>query len=111
MKKKEKKVWVSSLGWGDPLEKEMATHSSILPGKSHGQRRPWGCKESGETYQQTTNGKILYVNKWTHSIQWLRINSQVFKSMSPLLYAIIQGSGQTEVMIAATWGFQDFPEC
>ena len=22
--------WVSSLGWEDPLEKEMATHSSIL---------------------------------------------------------------------------------
>ena len=36
-------------GWEDPLEKEMATHSSILPGESHGQRSlagygPWGCK-------------------------------------------------------------------
>ena len=32
-------------------EKEMATHSSILPGESHGQRSLvgyglWGCKES-----------------------------------------------------------------
>ena len=32
------------------LEKEMATHSSVLLGKSHGQRSlagysPWGCKE------------------------------------------------------------------
>ena len=25
-----------SLGWGDTLEEEMATHSSILPGESHG---------------------------------------------------------------------------
>ena len=24
------KTWVRSLGWEDPLEKEMATHSSIL---------------------------------------------------------------------------------
>ena len=24
------KTWVQSLGWGDTLEKEMATHSSIL---------------------------------------------------------------------------------
>ena len=24
------KMWVQSLGWEDPLEKEMATHSSIL---------------------------------------------------------------------------------
>ena len=29
---------VSPLGWEDPLEKEMATHSSIQPGESHGQR-------------------------------------------------------------------------
>ena len=26
-------TWVQSLGWKDPLEKEMATHSSILPRK------------------------------------------------------------------------------
>ena len=26
-------TWVPSLGWGDPLEKEMATHSSTLASK------------------------------------------------------------------------------
>ena len=31
-------MWVGSLGQEDPLEKEMATHFSILPGESHGQR-------------------------------------------------------------------------
>ena len=25
-----KEMWVQSLGWEDPLEKEIATHSSIL---------------------------------------------------------------------------------
>ena len=39
-----------SLGWEDPLEKEMATHSRTLAGKSHGWRSlvgysTWGCKE------------------------------------------------------------------
>ena len=29
---------VPSVGWEDPLEDGMATHSSILPGKSSGQR-------------------------------------------------------------------------
>ena len=29
-------TWVQSLGWEDPLEKEMATHSSILA-----RRIPW----------------------------------------------------------------------
>ena len=47
-------TWVQSLGREDVLEKEMATHSSILPGKSHGQRSlegcsPWGHKESDTT--------------------------------------------------------------
>ena len=34
----KQETWIQSLSWEDPLEKEMATHSSILPGKSHGQR-------------------------------------------------------------------------
>ena len=33
-------MWIQSLGWEDPLEEEMATHSSVLdreiPWKSHG---------------------------------------------------------------------------
>ena len=45
---------VRSLGWEDPLEKEMAPHSSILPGEAHGRRSlvgysPWGRKESDTT--------------------------------------------------------------
>ena len=45
-------IW--SLGWEDLLEEDMEAHSSILPGKSHGQRSlagysPWGCKESDMT--------------------------------------------------------------
>ena len=32
---------VQSLGWENPLEKEMVTDTSILPGKPHGQRSPW----------------------------------------------------------------------
>ena len=31
-------TWVRFLGWEDPMEKKMATHSSILAWKSHGQR-------------------------------------------------------------------------
>ena len=30
-----RETWVRSLGWEDPLEKEMATHSSILAWKIH----------------------------------------------------------------------------
>ena len=31
-------TWVQALGWEDPMEEGMAPHSSILPGKFHGQR-------------------------------------------------------------------------
>ena len=34
----KQETWVQSLGWEDPLEKEMATHSSILVWEIHGQR-------------------------------------------------------------------------
>ena len=50
---------VPSLGQKDPLEKEIATHVSILAGKSHGQRSlvsysPWGRKELDTTERQNT---------------------------------------------------------
>ena len=31
--KETKEMWVQSLGWEDPLEEEMAVHSSILAGR------------------------------------------------------------------------------
>ena len=53
-------TWVRSLGREDPLEKEMATHSSTLAGKSHGQKSlvgysPWGHKESDMTERLDLN--------------------------------------------------------
>ena len=37
-----RETWVRSLGWNDPLEKEMATHSSILAW-----RIPWTAELGG----------------------------------------------------------------
>ena len=53
-----------TLGQEDPLEKEMATHSSILAGEFHGQGSlvgygPWGHKESDTTEQLTLSLFIL----------------------------------------------------
>ena len=45
-------TWVRSLGWEDPLEKEMATHSSTLAWKIPWTKEPgspWGRKESDVT--------------------------------------------------------------
>ena len=51
-------TWVLSLGWEDALEKEMATHSSILASKSSWTEEPsglqsMGSKESGTTETNT----------------------------------------------------------
>ena len=51
-------MWVRSLGWEDSLEKEMATHTSILAWRRifHGQKvlagyHSWGLKELDTTKQ------------------------------------------------------------
>ena len=54
-------VW--SLGWKDPLEKEMATNPSIIvweiPWTEHlsGLHSPWGLKELDVTWQLTNNNR------------------------------------------------------
>ena len=43
-------TWVQPLGWEDPLEKQKATHSSILTWRvSWTIYSQWGCKESDMT--------------------------------------------------------------
>ena len=54
---------VRSLGQKDPLEKGLATYSSVLAWRIHGQRSlvgysPWGHKESDMTEQLTQTARI-----------------------------------------------------
>ena len=55
-------TWVRSLGWEDPLEEGMATHSSILAWRIPMDRERslvgyslWGCKESDTTERLSTH--------------------------------------------------------
>ena len=60
------KTWVLSLGQEDPLEKGMASYSSILAfGKSYGQRSlvgysPWGHKELATTEHAGTHVNLIH---------------------------------------------------
>ena len=63
-----------SLGWEDPLEEGMATHSSFLAWKIPGTEEPsgygpWGCKESDMT-EVTERTCFLFVN--IHHSCWIR---------------------------------------
>jgi len=62
------KTQFPSLGREDHSEKEMATHSIFLPGKSHGQRSllgsiPWSCKRVRHHFVTKNNKEksIIYI--------------------------------------------------
>ena len=42
-----KEMWVQSLGWEETLEKEMATHSSILAWRIPWTEEPGGLQSTG----------------------------------------------------------------
>ena len=46
-------TWVQSLGWEDPLEKGMTTHSSILAWRIPVDRGAWQVTVCGVTKSQT----------------------------------------------------------
>ena len=62
-----RETWVRSLGWEDPLEKEMATHSTILAWRIPWTEEPGGLQSKGVTKSQTgltslthSDSQILY---------------------------------------------------
>ena len=50
---------VQSLGWEDPLEKEMATHSSVLAWRVPWKKDPGGLQSMGHTEPDMTEGLTL----------------------------------------------------
>ena len=65
-------TWVQSLGWDEPLEKGLATHSSILAWRipwTEEPLRPWGHKESDKTEQLT------HTHTWWSSCAWSKPHS------------------------------------
>ena len=64
-----RETWVQSLGWKDPLEKEMATHCSILAWKIPWTKgawwatyTPWGSKEVDTTEQHHFRTKVTPIS-------------------------------------------------
>ena len=57
-------TWVWPLGWEDPLEKEMATHSSILAWRIPWTEEPGGLQSScasaqGRVYSNTNHPEVI----------------------------------------------------
>ena len=53
-------TWVRSPGWEDPLEKEMATHSSILGLENPMDREAWWATVHGVAKSRTRLSNFTY---------------------------------------------------
>ena len=68
-------MWVRSLGWEDPLEKGMATHSSTLAWKLSWTEEPGGLESTGSRSHTTEH--VQYTYKHTESCQDDKLKSKV----------------------------------
>ena len=65
-------IWIQSLGWEDPLEKGMATHSSILAWRTPWYC-PWSCKKLGTRVSlvaQLVKHPPAMWETWVWSLDW-----------------------------------------
>ena len=62
-------MWVYSLGWEDPLEKEMATHSCILAWKILWTEEPHGLQFTGPQKSRTefSDETMTFIYIYTHT--------------------------------------------
>ena len=61
-------TWVQSLGWEDPLEKDMTTHSNILAWRIPVDRGAWQATVHGVTKSQTQLSSLqARMHAQTHS--------------------------------------------
>ena len=69
-------TWVCSLGWEDPLEKGMATHSSKLVWTIPRTEEPGGLQSIGS--QRVRHDERLTHTHWKHGIRSVFLTVQVF---------------------------------
>ena len=86
---------VQSLGWEDPLKKEMATHSSILAWRipwteEAGGYSPRGCKESDTTELEATN---THIHTHTHTELTTQLNIYAFVAPEELVFPAVEMCG------------------
>ena len=91
-------TWVRSLNWEDPLEKEMATHSSILAWEIPWEDPiiPWGHKRVRydlATKQKNVKGHLTYVSNVTSGKIFIRYSIALLFGESngnPLQYSCLE---------------------
>ena len=71
-------IWIWSLGWEDPLEKEMQPTLVFLPEKPHGQRSLAGCSPKGFCFfffkELDTTEQLRTYRPWNILKIWPRLS-------------------------------------
>ena len=89
----KQEMWIQSLGQEDPLEKEMATHSSILAGEIPWTEEPGGLQSMGSPragHDSATNTFTFLqdISFWSTHHTTVRLCAWLFRSLlrlSPIL--------------------------
>ena len=109
----KQETWVQSLGWEDPLEKEMATHSSSLSWKCHGQRSPAGSNPWSDTElviiectHMERDRRALWAEWSSGKKQWTKCRWCVWRveNTGNNLYSLGQSSDQCCLIELLWWG-------
>ena len=88
-------TWVRSLGWEDPLEEGMATHSSILAWRIPMDRGAWWATVRGVTKSQT------WLNNWART----RAHHNKPPNTQVVLDLNIKISGCFKIHLSQQWYF------
>ena len=76
-------TWVWSLGWEDPLEKEMATHSSILAWRTPRMEEPGGLQSTGSQRVRHNWATSLLLFNLLSLLQQITHSCIICSSVSP----------------------------
>ena len=90
-------TWVQSLGQEDPLEKEMATRSSILAGEFNRQRSLMATVhwvKKSQTWLSDSNCSLIFLSLWTFQAD-LAISSFQFQGSIPGLARSLEEEMET----------------
>ena len=74
-------TWVWFLGWEDPLEKGMATHSSVLAWRIPWTEEPGGLQSMG-SQRVRHNWGTEHTHSWNRSFIWAKLRSIAWKTTS-----------------------------
>ena len=87
-----REIWVQSLGWEDPLEEDMATHSSILAWRNPQTEEPGGLQSMElQSHNWVTSHTYIYIYRASLVARWWRIPLPMQRTDS------IPGPGRSQV--------------